>query len=294
MRFPVLLALFFTLLQSAHALPEAELQSYIEEAIKAGGGEVVIPPGVHLIEHGLKVKDAKKLRIIGLDAEAAVLKAASDKVALISLMGSCENVHIEKLTFEGGALGIWKRVPEDAKKSGNPKLISFTLARCFFQHQHSSAVVLGAAELATVEDCSFSDIKSVALMFSEGSSGGTVRHNHFIRCDTAVSLLGTTKISVVANEISDCTTGVSIGCSSGGAPSLQNVVLSNAMDHCKEAAVVIHGKTRQNSVLQNDITASGKSGIILSGESQIVKANKITGSTLKPILVQEGKHDIAE
>ena len=294
MKFCALLLLLFAALQSARALPEAELQHYIDEAIQAGGGEVVIPPGVHLIEHGLKVKDAKKLRIIGLDAEETVLKAASDKIALVSLMGSCENVRIEKLTFEGGEWGVWKHLPEGAKTKGDPKLIHLTVARCFFQHQHLGAVLLGVAELATVEDCTFSDIESVSLMIGEGSSEGSVRHNHFIRCRTAVALLGTTKIAVVANEISHCITGISISCSSSGVTGLQNVVLSNTMDHCSEAAVTIHDKTRQNSVLQNDITNAGKNGIVLSGEGQIVKANKITGSGMKAIVIQEGKHDLSE
>ncbi|MDB6005290.1 MAG: hypothetical protein JWR15_2277 [Prosthecobacter sp.] len=74
MKFFILLVLLLAALQPARALPEAELQRYIDEAIKAGGGEVVIPPGVHLIERGLMVKDAKKLRIVGLDAEETVLQ----------------------------------------------------------------------------------------------------------------------------------------------------------------------------------------------------------------------------
>ena len=294
MNFSALLILLFAAFQSALALPEAELQHYIDEAIKAGGGEVVIPPGVHLIERGLRVKDAKKLRIIGLDAEETVLKAASDNIALISLMGSCENVRIEKLTFEGGEWGIWKRVPEEAKTKGDPKLVRLAITRCFFQHQHSNAVELSTADLATVEDCTFSDIESMSLMIGEGSAEGIVRHNHFTRCRTAVALLGTTKISVEANEISHCATGVSIGCSSRGVVGLKNLVSSNAMDHCAEAAVAIHDKTQQNSLLQNDITNSGKNGIVLSGEGQIVKGNKITGSGMKAIVVQEGKHEVTE
>ncbi len=58
----------------AYALSEKELQVYIDEAIKAGGGEVVIPPGTHMLRKGLLVKDAKKLRIIGLDMERTILK----------------------------------------------------------------------------------------------------------------------------------------------------------------------------------------------------------------------------
>ena len=87
------LFLLLTLLllgQPASALPEAEIQRYLDEAIKAGGGEVVIPPGVHLIERGLRLKDAKKLRIIGLDAEECVLKAAAKTNSLFLLSGACE------------------------------------------------------------------------------------------------------------------------------------------------------------------------------------------------------------
>ncbi len=61
-------------LAHAHALTEKEIQRFIDEAIQAGGGEVIIPPGVHLITRGLVIKDAKNLRLIGLDADTCVLK----------------------------------------------------------------------------------------------------------------------------------------------------------------------------------------------------------------------------
>ena len=58
----------------AAALNEKEIQGFIDEAVKAGGGEVVIPPGTHLITKGLMLKDAKNIRLIGLDAERTILK----------------------------------------------------------------------------------------------------------------------------------------------------------------------------------------------------------------------------
>ena len=68
----------------ASALTEAEIQGYIDEAIKAGGGEVVIPPGEHLITKGLLLKDAKKIRLVGLDAERCVLKLPPLAFAVVS------------------------------------------------------------------------------------------------------------------------------------------------------------------------------------------------------------------
>ena len=60
---------------ACRALTADELQSFIDEAAEAeGGGEVVIPPGRHVLNHALVIQNAKKLRIAGLDAETTVLQ----------------------------------------------------------------------------------------------------------------------------------------------------------------------------------------------------------------------------
>jgi len=69
-----LIALSLLIAVQAFALSEKEIQGFIDEAIKAGGGEVMIPPGKHLITKGLVIKDAKKLRLVGYDKEASILK----------------------------------------------------------------------------------------------------------------------------------------------------------------------------------------------------------------------------
>jgi len=61
-------------ISQAKALTEVEIQQFIDDAIKAGGGEVVIPQGTHEIRKSLRIKDAKNLRIIGLDQERCILK----------------------------------------------------------------------------------------------------------------------------------------------------------------------------------------------------------------------------
>ncbi len=72
MRAICLCLLFFS--YNAHALTDVEIQQFIDDAIKAGGGEVVIPPGFHEIRKSLLIKDAKRLRLIGLDVERCILK----------------------------------------------------------------------------------------------------------------------------------------------------------------------------------------------------------------------------
>jgi hypothetical protein len=51
-----------------------QLQKFVDEAIKAGSGEVTVPPGTYTLPHGLLLKDAKKIAIIGMDRERCVLK----------------------------------------------------------------------------------------------------------------------------------------------------------------------------------------------------------------------------
>ncbi|GEP45008.1 right-handed parallel beta-helix repeat-containing protein [Brevifollis gellanilyticus] len=59
------------------ALPcpaQVPLQQWIDEAIKAGGGVVSVPPGEHELPAGLMIKDAKKLALRGLEKERCILK----------------------------------------------------------------------------------------------------------------------------------------------------------------------------------------------------------------------------
>lgn len=53
---------------------EFDLQSRIDEAIKGGGGEVIVPAGHHLIPRGLLLKNARHLRIVGEDREKSILQ----------------------------------------------------------------------------------------------------------------------------------------------------------------------------------------------------------------------------
>ena len=65
--FACVLALFLPHLfcRDASALDENAIQELIDRAIRAGGGEVVILRGTHLMARGLKIRDAKRLRITG-------------------------------------------------------------------------------------------------------------------------------------------------------------------------------------------------------------------------------------
>lgn len=390
MKFFTLLVLFFAALQSARALPEAELQRYIDEAIKAGGGEVVIPPGVHLIERGLTVKNAKKLRIIGLDAEETVLKLPpvayalasgataagattipvktqrgfkpgmrlkieadgeldsftkkpkpyhlaivkavnnesiqleaplkfpipadtmirhEDAPNLIEIRGASEDVRIEKLTLDGG------RVPGDPPIHGHaqlcavfasgtysyekgptgPQVKKLGISRCFIQNCHGRGIALYSVEGAEIDDCTIRDTADEAIDFDHFTTKSIATHNHIARCHIGVELNDANDCLVAGNEFRECGTGINLWrwCKQPGLNE-GNIIVKNLFDHMHGNAVRIATGTKGNTVAQNEIIAPGKNGIIISGEAQIVKANKITASGMKPIVIQEGKHDISE
>lgn len=67
----ITLALSFSFLQ---AQDDGQLQRLVDKAIKDGSGTVSIPPGTHVLPRGILIKDAKQLRIIGLDRAKTILK----------------------------------------------------------------------------------------------------------------------------------------------------------------------------------------------------------------------------
>lgn len=390
MKFTALLVLFFAALQSARALPEAELQLFINEAIKAGGGEVVIPPGVHLIERGLIVKDAKKLRIVGLDAEntvlqlppvayalasgttaagtttipvksqrgfkpgmrlkieadgeldsftqkpkpyhLAIVKAVEketiqlesalkfpvpdgamirheDAPNLIEIRGASENVLIEKLTLDGGRVEGDPSIRGHAqlcavfasgaysyeKGPSGPKVKKLSISRCFIQNCHGRGIALYSVEGAEIDGCTIRDTADEAIDFDHFTVKSIATHNHIARCLLGVELNDANDCLVAGNEFLECGTGINLwrwcklpGLNEG------NLIVQNVFERTRGNAVQIATGTKGNTVAQNEINGSGKNGIIISGEAQIVKANKITGSGMKTIVIQEGKHDVAE
>jgi hypothetical protein len=58
----------------AQTQPALDFQKFVDEAIAAGKGEVIVPPGTWVLEKGLFLKDAKNITIAGLDREGSILR----------------------------------------------------------------------------------------------------------------------------------------------------------------------------------------------------------------------------
>ena len=70
---PVLLARLAAL-GATDTPTEADIQQAIDKAIRSGGGEVRIPAGTLVLEKGLRVENARNLRIVGADRSGTILK----------------------------------------------------------------------------------------------------------------------------------------------------------------------------------------------------------------------------
>ncbi len=290
----LVLGLSLLLATTASALTSTELQQFIDEAIKAGGGEVVIPPGRHNLDRTLIIKDAKKLRIAGLDAETSILTTAAPEIDLIEIRGTSTDVSIEKLTLDGGRTAVLAQ-GTSSNETGptGPRIANLTITRCFVQNGHGRSIVLEAVEDSRIEDCTIRDTSAAAIHLGHFTQNTRVRHNHLARSLVGIELNNASACRIEQNDLLACHTGIHLWrtVKQAGLNEL-NLLTANQIDHSTGNAIQLGATTTKNTLSANIITGAGKNGISLSGTGQILKANQITDSKLKDIAIQEGQHDI--
>lgn len=74
--FFVVAAAWASISASVAAMTEADIQQQIDQAILAGGGEIVLPAGEIALSRGLMLKNAKQIRIRAAERGATILKMA--------------------------------------------------------------------------------------------------------------------------------------------------------------------------------------------------------------------------
>ena len=187
----------FALLACAHAEPPP-IQSWIDEAIKQGGGVVTIPPGEHELTQPLLLKDARKLALRGMDKEECLLKWADGAAgpAIIRIEGACADIEFANLTLRGGV--------STTGGDGEAAIKGFHIRECIFEDFTGTAVRLENASACAVERSSFRDIRGSAIVFARNMQNCLVRGNHIIRCDLAFDLAAESTLTLEGNETRDC------------------------------------------------------------------------------------------
>ncbi len=215
----------------AEGFTRAELQKFIDDAIQAGAGEVVLPPGTHRLDQPLIVRNASRLRLAGLDAEDTFLRpieTAEKPFPLIRIEGTADRVEVAKITlstagesFEpvplieiqvrpppadpSAAAGEGKPDAEAIQPAESPILLR--VDRCLFvDHRGCGIRVVDSSQVAITAG-SFRDLPGGAVQATGSSRQLTIQHNHFIRCgSTALTLDPGTRDAVIsANDFHDAT-----------------------------------------------------------------------------------------
>lgn len=92
-----------------------DLQKEINNAIKAGGGEVVVPPGEHVLPKGVVIDAAKSLRIVGYDKEECVLKLPPAAFAHTSEAAAADATELKAGQMRGLQPGMTLHIEADGK-----------------------------------------------------------------------------------------------------------------------------------------------------------------------------------
>jgi hypothetical protein len=206
------LLLFFCLLTTAlhgEGFTRTELQKFIDDALTAGGGQVILPPGTHTLDAPLVIKNAAKLRVVGLDAEDTFLqpvKGISKGFPLIQIEGTATQLHIGKITFTTAAPG--DSFPGIALitvkgSTDKDKPTSVSIDRCFFQNHSGPGITLSGAKDSHITACTFMDLGGPAIQAEGKTTALTLQHNHITRTASPAITFGaeTRDGQIIANEL---------------------------------------------------------------------------------------------
>ncbi len=194
MRLLPLLLLFGLSLHGQEAPP---LQDWIQEAIKAGGGVVTVPDGVHTLAEPLVIENAKKLALRGMGREGCVLRLARPGPAVIEIRGESETVEMAGLTLQGGGIRV---------QGGK----DIQVRDCLLEHSgHAGVEFLGSTE-SGVQRCSLRDGSGPALRVAAGAQQIELRGNQIARCAVGIELDQATACGVIGNEIRGAQTAVRV------------------------------------------------------------------------------------
>lgn len=367
---------------------EDDLQRSINETIQAGGGDIIVSAGTHILEHGLMLRDAKNLRLIGacngqtilqlapvayaypvtevkagavsipikqqrgivpgmqLHIEApgaiepftgkpkpfhiATVKAMEAKVIhlaaplefpipdgalirdhrapnLIEIRGASENIRIENLILDGGRMADDPRIRGHVHLCGisafgaygyesgpnGPQIRNLTVTNCTIQNCHGRGISMYASENATIHHCAIHDVTDEAINLDHFTVRSLVTHNRIFRSPVGIELNDVTDCLIVGNEIRECAIGLKLWrwCRQDGLNE-GNLIVRNVLEQTAGNAVEIGTGTRRNVIAQNQISNSGKNGIVVAGEEQIVQANKMTACAGENLLISGDNHQV--
>lgn len=230
-------------------------------------------------------------------APAGTLIRDSRAPNLIEVRGTSDFVSIEKLTLDGGKVegdppvrghaqlcGVF--ASGDYTYEGGPKqrVKDIQVSRCIIQRCHGRGIAFYAAESGKIEDNVIMDCTDEAIDLDHFTIKTLVQHNHAARCLVAVEMNDASNCVVSANEFMHCGTGINLWrwCKQPGLNE-GNQITGNTFLQMQGNGIQTGEGTMNNTITDNDITGSGKYGIIVNSGQQVIEGNRISGSGQKDI-----------
>lgn len=228
---------------SLHAQEAPPLQDWIQEAIKAGGGVVTVPDGVHTLAEPLVIENAKKLALRGMGREGCVLRLARPGPAILEIRGDCETVELAGLTLQGGGIRV---------EGGKHIQVRDSL----FESTGGPGVeFLGTTE-SGVQRCSFRDGAGPALRAGPGAQKIELLGNPIARCGVGIELDQATDCVVAGNEIHGGQIAVRVV---AGKTAPKHRLLNNGFYGLAGEAVVLQPPTTEVEQAGNEIVPAAGS-----------------------------------
>jgi hypothetical protein len=250
----------------------------------------------------LRLKDA-----LPFPVPATTMIRHQDAPNLIEIREACETLEIANLTLDGGRVDADPQVQGHAqlcavfatgaydyvKGPTGPKPKGIVVRDCIIQNCFGRGVALYSVEKAEIERCSFRDGCDEAIDFDHFTRDSSATGNQITRCRIAFELNDANDCVIAGNEARDCGVGVSLWrwCLNPGLNEGHRVQ-NNSLIAMSGNAVQIGTGTKGNLFEDNDIENPGRHGFSLAGEAQVLKKNRVIGSGLQAIAIQEGDHKI--
>ena len=223
----------------------------------------------------------------------------ADAANVIEIRGASENITLRNLTLDGGRTAADPAIRGHAELTGvhvagkytyeagptGPRVKGFTMDNCILQNFFGRGVSFYSVQESTITRCTFMDINDEAVNFDHFSENCLAKHNHITRARVAFELNDAKACIVEANEVRDSGIGVNLWrwCKHEDGINEGNRIVNNAFLNISGNAIQFGKGTKDNVVENNEITNAERNGISLSGTSQKLEKNQITGAKLKAV-----------
>ena len=259
---------------------------FLAEVVEVSANHIVVTrPLRHSIPAGTMIRD-------------------SDGPNLIELR-NCSQIKIEQLTLDGGRTaddpvihghaqlcGLFAsgRYSYEAGPSG-PRPSGLEVRDCVIRNCFGRGIAWYSVENSIVERTTVEDCADEAIDLDHFSDGCRVTECRVARCRIGIEMNDVNRCTIEGNSFDRCETGLTLWrwCKQPGLNE-ENLVTRNKFTNCVGNGMQIGAGTARNRIVGNTIEKSGRNGISLHGEGQIVYDNQIVDFKMKAIAVNGGTH----